>query len=168
MLKLFNIIPPQSIRPVPLATDRPEKRASPEDHLINILFELTSNKQFLTHDFQETDDGAEVLLLRGSPVRRRYFAAHPGHKPPAFTDTPSGRYAGSLFSAASRSSALQTVAEDLTHLRSVLKESAPFREVLKNSSVRRSKQKEIFGSFAPKIYSQVTLNFIDTLIDSGR
>lgn len=67
--------------------------------------------------------------------------SHLGHKPPAITDTPSGRYAGSLFSAASKSSALQTVADDLTHLRSVIKESAPFREILKNSSVRRNKHK---------------------------
>jgi F0F1-type ATP synthase delta subunit len=49
-----------------------------------------------------------------------------------------------------------------------MKESAPFREVLHNSAVRRSKQKEIFASFAPSNYSQITLNFLDTVIEAGR
>jgi hypothetical protein len=41
------------------------------------------------------------------------------------------------------------VANDLTHLRFILKESPIFKEVLKNSAVRRQKQKEIFETFAP-------------------
>jgi hypothetical protein len=36
-----------------------------------------------------------------------------GHKPPGLTDTVSGRYAGSIFSAASKSNALSDVKEDL-------------------------------------------------------
>ncbi len=52
---------------------------------------------------------------------------HSGHKPPAFTDTPSGRYAGSLFTAASKSNALQIVADDMTHLQKVLRKSGDFR-----------------------------------------
>jgi hypothetical protein len=50
-----------------------------------------------------------------------------GHKPPAFTDQSSGRYAGSLFSAASRSNALSFVKHDLEHLGEVIKTSGPFR-----------------------------------------
>ena len=91
-----------------------------------------------------------------------------GHKPPAFTDTASGRYAGSLFTAASKSKALQSVLDDLTHLREVLRASPEFREVLKNSSVRRSKQREIFATFAPQNYSEITQRFIDTVIEAGR
>jgi len=41
------------------------------------------------------------------------------------------------------------MANDLTHLKSILKESPTFKEVLKNSAVRRNKQKEIFETFAP-------------------
>ena len=37
----------------------------------------------------------------------------PKHKPPGLTDTVSGRYAGAIFSAASRSNALSDVKEDL-------------------------------------------------------
>jgi len=36
----------------------------------------------------------------------------PGHKPPGLTDTVSGRYAGSIFSAASQSNALSDVKDD--------------------------------------------------------
>lgn len=43
-----------------------------------------------------------------------------GHKPPAIADTPAGRYAGSLFTAASKKEALQTVLTDLTHLGKVI------------------------------------------------
>lgn len=57
---------------------------------------------------------------------------------------------------------------DLSHLREVIKESSEFREVLKNSSVRRSKQREIFGAFAPQTYHQITNNFIETVIEAGR
>jgi hypothetical protein len=37
----------------------------------------------------------------------------PGHKPPGLADNPSGRYAGSLFTAASKSNALSDVKADL-------------------------------------------------------
>jgi hypothetical protein len=120
------------------------------------------------HDAEKIDVPPSLLFRRSTSVDRRYPCPHPGHKPPVFTDSPSGRYAGALFSAASKSEALQTVAKDITHLRNVIKESAPFREVLKNSAVRRNKQKEIFETFAPTNYSQVTINFLNTLIDSGR
>jgi F0F1-type ATP synthase delta subunit len=60
------------------------------------------------------------------------------------------------------------VLDDLTHLREVLRASPEFREVLKNSSVRRSKQREIFASFAPQNYSEITQRFIDTVIEAGR
>lgn len=58
--------------------------------------------------------------------------------------------------------------DDLTHLREVLKASPEFREVLKNSSVRRSKQREIFSAFAPQNYHEITQRFIDTVIEAGR
>lgn len=117
---------------------------------------------------QEIDDGAPLRLFRGRPVHRGYSTSNSGHKPPAFTDTAAGRYAGSLFTAASKSQALQTVLDDLSHLREVLKASPEFREVLKNSSVRRSKQREIFGTFAPQNYHQLTQRFLDTVIEAGR
>jgi hypothetical protein len=43
-----------------------------------------------------------------------------GHKPPVLNDTPAGRYAGSLFSAASKKQALQSVLSDLHHLNEVI------------------------------------------------
>lgn len=58
--------------------------------------------------------------------------------------------------------------DDLKHLRELIKSTPEFREVLKNSAVRRSKQREIFGSFVPQSYHQVTQRFIDTVIEAGR
>ena len=45
----------------------------------------------------------------------------PGHRPPRKEDNPSGRYAGSLFSAASQKEQLDTVQEDLEWLQKLLK-----------------------------------------------
>jgi F0F1-type ATP synthase delta subunit len=84
----------------------------------------------------------------------------PNHKPPAFTDIPSGRYAGALFSAASRSNALRDVKNDLENLRQIIKASPLFKDVLKNSAVSRNKQREIFATFAPQSYHQITQNFL--------
>ena len=108
------------------------------------------------------------LLRSCRPVSGRYIPTYSGHTAPAVTDTPSGRYAGSLFSAASQNQALHTVLEDLTHLREVIRATPEFREVLKNSAVRRSKQREIFASFAPESYHKITINFIDTVVEAGR
>ncbi len=43
-----------------------------------------------------------------------------GHKPPAIADNAAGRYAGSLFTAASKNEALDVVLKDLTHLHKVI------------------------------------------------
>lgn len=43
-----------------------------------------------------------------------------GHKPPAIADTAPGRYAGSLFTSASKFEALDVVLKDLTHLSKVI------------------------------------------------
>lgn len=57
---------------------------------------------------------------------------------------------------------------DVSHLRDVLKDSAEFREILKNSAVSRAKQRDIFSTFAPKSYNEVTQNFIESMIEAGR
>lgn len=109
-----------------------------------------------------------LRILRSCAVSGRYVPTHSGHKAPAVTDNSSGRYAGSLFSAASQNQALHTVLGDLTHLRDVIRATPEFREILKNSAVRRSKQREIFSSFAPELYHRITINFIDTVVEAGR
>lgn len=43
-----------------------------------------------------------------------------GHKPPAIADNVAGRYAGSLFTAASKNEALDVVLRDVTHLHKVI------------------------------------------------
>lgn len=47
-----------------------------------------------------------------------------GHKPPAIADTAAGRYAGSLFTAASKNEALDVILRDLTHLGKVIGEQS--------------------------------------------
>jgi hypothetical protein len=48
----------------------------------------------------------------------------PGHKPPAIADNVAGRYAGSLFTAASKNEALDVVLSDLIHLNKVINEGS--------------------------------------------
>lgn len=48
------------------------------------------------------------------------FRSIAGHKPPAIADNAPGRYAGSLFTAASKNEALDVVLKDLTHLNKVI------------------------------------------------
>ncbi len=43
-----------------------------------------------------------------------------GHKPPALADSAPGRYAGALFTSASKFEALDVVLKDLTHLSKVI------------------------------------------------
>jgi F-type H+-transporting ATPase subunit O len=47
-----------------------------------------------------------------------------GHKPPAIADNAPGRYAGALFSSASKKEALDVVLRDLTHLAKVINEES--------------------------------------------
>ena len=96
------------------------------------------------------------------------FFFNSGHKAPAIADSPAGRYAGALFTAASKSEALQTVLSDLTHLGKVIDQDSNIKEFFKNSAIKRKQQKEVFSAFAQDSYSQITNQFIDTVIDSGR
>lgn len=92
-----------------------------------------------------------------------------GHRPPApYTEIPSGRYATSLFSAASKSNCLTDVKEDLLHLGEVIKATPSFRDTLNNSAIRRSLQRQIFGTFVNENYHQITLTFLNVIIDAGR
>lgn len=104
----------------------------------------------------------------GCPVGARYLLNNEGHKAPAIADTVHGRYAGALFTSASKSEALQTVLSDLTHLGKVIESDENIREFLKNSAIKRTQQREVFDSFAKDNYCQITNNFIDTVIESGR
>lgn len=83
-------------------------------------------------------------------------------------DTPAGRYAGSLFTAASKSEVLQTVLTDLTHLHKVIQAEPSFKEFLKNSAIKRVQQRQVIDSFAIKNYHEITNNFLSTVIDTGR
>lgn len=82
-------------------------------------------------------------------------------------DTPAGRYAGSLFTAASKSEALQTVLKDVTHLSKVIQAEPSFREFLKNSAIKRVQQRQVFEALAEN-YDGLTNNFLATIIESGR
>ena len=64
-----------------------------------------------------------------------------GHKPPSIADTAAGRYAGSLFTSASRQESLQFVLDDVQHLQEVIKAEPSFAEFLKNSSIKRTQQR---------------------------
>ena len=97
-----------------------------------------------------------------------YSPSNKGHKPPTIADTPAGRYAGSLFTAASKNEALQTVLGDLTHLGKVIQAEPNIREFLKNSAIKRTQQREVINSFAKDNYHQITINFLETVIDTGR
>jgi len=57
---------------------------------------------------------------------------------------------------------------DLTHLGKVIEHDSNIKEFFKNSAIKRKQQKEVFNSFAQDSYSQITNQFIDTVIDSGR
>jgi hypothetical protein len=73
-----------------------------------------------------------MMLKKFSYLPRYFFAVEavksvpgnshftPGHKPPAIADSAPGRYAGSLFTSASKFEALDVVLKDLTHLSKVI------------------------------------------------
>lgn len=92
----------------------------------------------------------------------------PGHKAPSITDKPAGRYASSLFSAASKNECLQTVLEDMSHLQQLIKSQENFKVLLKNASIKRKQFREIFELFAPQNYHPTTVNLINSLTEAGR
>lgn len=75
-----------------------------------------------------------MMLKKFTFIPRFFFASeaaksvpgiewnYQGHKPPAIADNVAGRYAGSLFSAASKNEALDVVLKDLVHLSKVVVE----------------------------------------------
>ena len=75
-----------------------------------------------------------MMLTKFSFIPRFFFAAESfksvegnsthkkGHKPPALADNVAGRYAGALFTAASKNEALDVVLADLNHLNKVVSE----------------------------------------------
>jgi hypothetical protein len=77
-----------------------------------------------------------MMLKRISFIPRFFFASesmksvpgnslvYSGHKPPAIADNVAGRYAGSLFTAASKNEALDVVLSDLIHLNKVINEGS--------------------------------------------
>lgn len=121
-----------------------------------------------------------MMLKKFTFIPRFFFASeaaksvpgihwnYQGHKPPAIADNVAGRYAGSLFTSASKNEALDVVLKDLTHLGKVITEQSLIREFLKNSAIKRNQQREVIASFAPQQYHQITNNFLETLVESGR
>ena len=127
---------------------------------------LIINNQWCSRNFHISPDSS--LPSRPSNQFQVSTRLITGHKPPAIADNVAGRYAGSLFSAASKNEALDVVLKDLTHLNKVVAVEPLIREFLKNSAIKRNQQKEVIASFAPQQYHQVTNNFLNTLIESGR
>jgi len=73
-----------------------------------------------------------------------------------------------LFTSASKTESLQTVLSDLTHLGKVIDSDPNIKEFFKNSAIKKRQQREVFDSFAKDSYSQITNQFIDTVIEAGR
>lgn len=97
-----------------------------------------------------------------------FLFPYPGHKPPTIADTAAGRYAGSLFTSASKSEALQIVLKDIKHLSQVIQAEPSFKEFLKNSAIKRAQQREVIDCFAKGNYHDLTLNMLGAVIEAGR
>lgn len=92
-----------------------------------------------------------------------------GNKPPSLEDTPHGRYASVLFSAASKQEGLFTVLEDIRKIKEICTESEAFRTFLFNTSFKRSDQLNVLEEVAKMAsLNHLTVDFLHTLVQHKR
>lgn len=94
--------------------------------------------------------------------------AEASHAPPKKTNGIMGRYAGSLFTAASKAKLLPKVEEELQAFNSVLKKSPAFALFLKNPTVPRGEKAKAMSSLLDDKFSDLTRNLFVTLAANGR
>lgn len=58
--------------------------------------------------------------------------------------------------------------EDLTYVNDLLKQSEEFREFVKSTGAQKNHQKEVIEALAKNNLSEISLTFLNTLIDSSR
>jgi F0F1-type ATP synthase delta subunit len=73
-----------------------------------------------------------------------------------------------LFTVASTKEVLNLVLEDMQFFRELNRDSEEFRNFLGNSSFKRSQQTEVINSIGRGNLSEITNNFLDTLIENKR
>jgi len=91
----------------------------------------------------------------------------PDHKAPLQEESFSGRYAGVLFTIASKNEILDQINEDMEYLNQLNTESESFRNFLINTSNTRALQQEVFGTINGQFH-QITRQFLDVVIDNKR
>ncbi|KXS18643.1 F1 complex, OSCP/delta subunit of ATPase [Gonapodya prolifera JEL478] len=80
-----------------------------------------------------------------------------------------GRYATALFSAAQKSSVVETVERDLNRMKALLQTDEKFRFFVETPIIAREEKKAGIKDILTKGgYSAVTKNFFDVLADNGR
>lgn len=91
----------------------------------------------------------------------------PEHRPPVVEETVEGRYAGVLFTLASRAEQLSVIQQDMEMLSQLIKQSDAFRGFLVNTSTKKAEFQQVFeqinGSF-----DELTVNFLDAVIENKK
>ena len=93
----------------------------------------------------------------------------PDHEPPSKEDTIAGRYAGVLFTYASKQSQLYDVFEDVKYLQELFTHCETFRLFTENQGVGKKEIAELnvaLKQTAP--FSDVTLKFLEVLAENKR
>ena len=105
-------------------------------------------------------------MFRRLPLRA--FSAAASHAPPKKTHGTAGRYAGSLFTAASKAGLLKQVEAELQAFSRALSTSSPFAQFLKNPTVSREEKVSVLQGLLDDKFSHITRNLFATLAANGR
>merc|ERR1712039_1081845 len=79
----------------------------------------------------------------------------------------SGRYAGVLFTIASKNNVLDKVQEDMQYLHEVVTTSESVTNFLNNASNTRAQQLAVFSTLYEQM-NPITVQFIETVVDNKR
>lgn len=90
------------------------------------------------------------------------------HAPPKKTHGTLGRYAGSLFTAASKAGQLTKVQEELLAFNKAVSTSPAFTLFLKNPTISRGEKANVMAGLFDNKFSDITKNLFITLAANGR
>ena len=96
------------------------------------------------------------------PTLARYFSeinSVKDNKPPLKEENVSGRYAGVLFTIASKNEALSKVNDDMVYITELINNSYEFNSFLRNSAAKRSEHQYVLEGIYPQV-EDITVQFL--------
>eukprot|EP00357_Protocruzia_adherens_P019249 CAMPEP_0115015366 /NCGR_PEP_ID=MMETSP0216-20121206/26727_1 /TAXON_ID=223996 /ORGANISM="Protocruzia adherens, Strain Boccale" /LENGTH=228 /DNA_ID=CAMNT_0002385475 /DNA_START=52 /DNA_END=738 /DNA_ORIENTATION=- len=104
-----------------------------------------------------------------APAKTDSIQSVDDHKPPMYDTSIQGRYASSLFTAASQKKSLHTIFGDISEIKNLFDNSEAFRTFAFNESIKTGTQMEIIKDiFSDRKFSELTMSLFQVVIENKR